>query len=285
MKLINKAIRTFSIILIFYAIMVFVLIVHVIPFTSLLLVIVLITIATLLISIFYSYSIIKPVERLNEQIKKIADSGGMIGVNFCPRFLSNDRNILGTKFDKANHEDIKQAYHLTGGGCSKEEFDAGSQQYYDSLSRLREAMKAAPVSVEYVADHIDHMVNVGGIEAVGLGSDYDGIALTPDRLDDCSKMPNLTAELEQRGYKDDAISTDNQPLIIDKLKALATAEPGCLQVTKTGFRIMGYRISHPDHFPGTHRHVPAIRRESHAASTDSYLPAVSSITESGTEYL
>ena len=73
MKLMNKAIRTFSLILILYAIMVFVLIVHVIPFTSLLLVISLTTIVALLISIFYSYSIIKPVEKLNEQIKKFAD--------------------------------------------------------------------------------------------------------------------------------------------------------------------------------------------------------------------
>lgn len=73
MKLINKAIRTFSIILILYAIIVFILIVHVIPFTSLLLAISLTTIIALLISIFYSYSIIKPVEKLNEQIKKIAE--------------------------------------------------------------------------------------------------------------------------------------------------------------------------------------------------------------------
>ncbi len=72
MKLLNKAIRTLSIILILYAILVFVLIVHVIPFTSLLLAISLITIIALLISIFYSYSIIKPVENLNEQIGKIA---------------------------------------------------------------------------------------------------------------------------------------------------------------------------------------------------------------------
>ncbi|MCK5052138.1 MAG: ATP-binding protein [Candidatus Cloacimonetes bacterium] len=73
MKLINKAIRTFSIILIFYAIIVFILIVHIIPFTSLLLAISLTTIIALLISIFYSYSIIKPVEKLNEQIKRIAE--------------------------------------------------------------------------------------------------------------------------------------------------------------------------------------------------------------------
>ena len=73
MKLINKAIRTLSLIFILYAIIVFILIVHVTPFTSLLLAISVITIIALLISIFYSYYIIKPVERLNEQIKKIAD--------------------------------------------------------------------------------------------------------------------------------------------------------------------------------------------------------------------
>ncbi len=73
MKLLNKAIRTHSIILILYAVMVFVLIVHVIPFTNLLLGIVLITIITLLISIFYSYSIVKPVEKLDKLIKKIAE--------------------------------------------------------------------------------------------------------------------------------------------------------------------------------------------------------------------
>jgi len=73
MKLINKAIRTFTIIFILYAIIIFVLIVHVIPFTSLLLSISLTTIIALLVSIFYSYSIIKPVERLNEKIRKIAE--------------------------------------------------------------------------------------------------------------------------------------------------------------------------------------------------------------------
>ncbi len=73
MKLINKTIRTFFILLILYAIIVFIIIVHVIPFTSLLLAISLTTIIALLISIFYSYSIIKPVEKLNEQIGKIAE--------------------------------------------------------------------------------------------------------------------------------------------------------------------------------------------------------------------
>ena len=73
MKLLNKAIRTFSIIFILYAILVFIIIIYVIPLTSLLLAISLTTIIALLISTFYSYSIIKPVEKLNDQIDKIAD--------------------------------------------------------------------------------------------------------------------------------------------------------------------------------------------------------------------
>ena len=72
MKRINKVIRTFSIIFILYAILVFVIIIHVIPFTNLLLGISLITVVALLISVIYSYHIIKPVEKLNEQIGKIA---------------------------------------------------------------------------------------------------------------------------------------------------------------------------------------------------------------------
>ena len=73
MKLLNKAIRTFSFIFILYAILIFVIVVYVIPFTSLLLAISLTTIIALLISIFYSYSMIKPVEKLIKQIEKIAD--------------------------------------------------------------------------------------------------------------------------------------------------------------------------------------------------------------------
>ena len=73
MKLLNKAIRTFSFIFILYAILIFVIVVYVIPFTSLLLALSLTTIIALLISIFYSYSIVKPVEKLNKQIGKIAD--------------------------------------------------------------------------------------------------------------------------------------------------------------------------------------------------------------------
>ena len=52
-----------------------------------------------------------------------------------------------------------------------------------------------------VADHIDLVVRIAGIEHVGLGSDFDGVGDSlPDGLKDVSQFPNLIAELLRRGY-------------------------------------------------------------------------------------
>ena len=57
-------------------------------------------------------------------------------------------------------------------------------------------------TVEDVADHIDYAVKVAGIDHVGIGSDFDGIAATANGLEDVSKMPSLVAVLLRRGYSD-----------------------------------------------------------------------------------
>jgi membrane dipeptidase len=56
------------------------------------------------------------------------------------------------------------------------------------------------VSYTRIADHIDHIVKVAGIDHVCLGSDYDGIPFLPDGMEDVSKLPLLTVELRRRGY-------------------------------------------------------------------------------------
>ena len=53
-----------------------------------------------------------------------------------------------------------------------------------------------------VADHIDHIVKVAGIDHVGIGSDFDGITMWPVGLDDVSSYPRLTDELLRRGYSE-----------------------------------------------------------------------------------
>jgi membrane dipeptidase len=60
-------------------------------------------------------------------------------------------------------------------------------------------------SVETLVDHIDHIVDLVGVEHVGLGSDFDGIPSTPAGLEDASKMPAITEELVKREYSEDYI--------------------------------------------------------------------------------
>ncbi len=58
-------------------------------------------------------------------------------------------------------------------------------------------------SVATVADHIDHIRDVAGIDHAGIGGDFDGISKTPEGLEDVSTYPVLLAELARRGYSDE----------------------------------------------------------------------------------
>jgi len=60
--------------------------------------------------------------------------------------------------------------------------------------------KSPPANVEDAAAHIDHAAKIGGIDAVGIGSDFDGIENVPVGLEDVSRFPNLTRALLARGY-------------------------------------------------------------------------------------
>jgi membrane dipeptidase len=56
--------------------------------------------------------------------------------------------------------------------------------------------------VKDVADHIEHVVKIAGIDHVGIGGDFDGIDMVPDGLSSVADYPNLFAELIRRGWTD-----------------------------------------------------------------------------------
>jgi membrane dipeptidase len=62
------------------------------------------------------------------------------------------------------------------------------------------AAPAPPTSVSDVADHVDHVREVAGVDAIGIGSDFDGAPTMPAGLEDVSCFPALFAELRERGY-------------------------------------------------------------------------------------
>ncbi len=60
-----------------------------------------------------------------------------------------------------------------------------------------------PATIGDVADHVDHVRDVAGIDRVGIGSDFDGASAMPEGLEDVSSYPALFAELKERGYADE----------------------------------------------------------------------------------
>jgi membrane dipeptidase len=122
-------------------------------------------------------------------LKLLPKNGGVIMVAFVPGFDSpkvNDWNKRQTA-----EQDRLKAAHPNDAAAVKAGVDAWTA-----------ANPMPPATVADVANHIDHIRQVAGIDHIGLGSDFDGITQTIQGLDDVSKYPNLTAELLRRGYSE-----------------------------------------------------------------------------------
>jgi membrane dipeptidase len=68
-----------------------------------------------------------------------------------------------------------------------------------------EGLEDVPATVQQVADHVDHVRAVAGVDHVGIGGDYDGAGAMPEGLEDVSGYPALFTELAARGYTDDEL--------------------------------------------------------------------------------
>lgn len=121
----------------------------------------------------------------DDMIRGMAKKGGVIQINFACDFLSErvrtdspeEKRKLNTKF--------------------------GDDQ--DELRAYVESRFARATLADVVA-HIDHVVKIAGVDAVGLGSDFDGVDCTPVGLEDVSKFPNLTRALLEKGYTPEQIN-------------------------------------------------------------------------------
>ncbi|MCI0416006.1 dipeptidase, partial [bacterium] len=85
-------------------------------------------------------------------------------------------------------------------------------------------------TLQQVADHIDHIRKVAGIDHIGLGSDYDGITTTPTGLEDVSKFPDLLGELLRRGYTKEDI---RKIAGLNVLRALGKTEQVAAELQRT----------------------------------------------------
>lgn len=131
----------------------------------------------------------------DEMIKLLAKKGGVIQLAFASFFLRDDIYQQYTNGEIRIKEYLKQN-KIKSGTDSAWQYE---EQYWKENPLLE-------ATVKDVADHIDHIKNLVGIDYIGLGSDFDGTGgLLPVDLNDVSKYPNLVYELLIRGYSDEDI--------------------------------------------------------------------------------
>lgn len=135
-----------------------------------------------------------PRNMTDNMIRDLADAGGVIQINFYPLFLDGGfGKILSDSGIMERGEDIEQSFIADPSDVAKK----------SAWNRIQDELMALPrPSFKLIADHIDHVVDIAGIDHVGIGSDFDGIEVTPDGLEDISMMPKLFNELRRRGYSE-----------------------------------------------------------------------------------
>jgi membrane dipeptidase len=155
-------------------------------------------------------------QAVNEHSRNVPDdilrlmpgNGGVVMVNFYSGFVVPEaaevvRDMFGVMQElKARH------------GHDDEALEIAWREYWAERPFPRGG-------VGHLVDHIDHIARVAGVDHVGLGSDYDGVSVVPEGLDDVSGYPAITEELVRRGYGEEEIS---KILGGNLLRALGLAE-------------------------------------------------------------
>lgn len=126
----------------------------------------------------------------DDVLASLPANGGVAMATFVPKFVLP---ALG-EWEQEREE------YLRAHGAAE---GVGTEAVREELRGAYEAEHPRPVAtVAVVADHLDHMREVAGIDHVGLGGDFDGVATTTSGLEDVSTYPNLIAELLGRGWSE-----------------------------------------------------------------------------------
>jgi membrane dipeptidase len=158
----------------------------------------------------------------DDVLRLVAANGGVVMVNFFPGYVSEARR----RWDADRAAEVARYNSPPFGGL----YIGQPERARAALAQWERAHPKPPVGIGDVADHIDHIRKVAGVEHVGLGSDFDGIPEAPAGLDGVDKYPALLAELARRGWSDADLGRVAGGNV---LRALARAEEVSLRLRAT----------------------------------------------------
>lgn len=131
----------------------------------------------------------------DEVLKLVAGNGGVVMVNFSRGYVSNAYRLWQAEESAERARLNSPPYGGLLIGRPKEAAAA--------MAAWRKANPEPKVTLSEVADHIDHIAKVAGIDHVGIGSDYDGVDNSlPEGLESVADYPVLLAEMLRRGWSD-----------------------------------------------------------------------------------
>ena len=122
-------------------------------------------------------------------LRRLPKNGGVVMVTFVPAFVSQEV----ADWEKVADAETKRQEAQTSDTVERRRLS----------DEWRAAHPRPPATLAQVANHIDHVRKVAGVDHVAIGSDFDGIEHTPVGLEDVSTFPQLFAELVRRGWSDE----------------------------------------------------------------------------------
>jgi membrane dipeptidase len=128
----------------------------------------------------------------DDVLAMLPKNGGVVMVTFVPGFIS--QAVADWSLKQTAQQQLLRL-----------QFPSNEPYVEAGLERWRADNPEPRATLGQVADHIDHIRKVAGIDHIGLGGDFDGITSVVQGLEDVSKYPDLTAELLRRGYTDDQV--------------------------------------------------------------------------------
>jgi membrane dipeptidase len=161
----------------------------------------------------------------DDVLRTLPKNGGVIQVTFVPDFDSKAAFAWAQRRDSL-FESVRS------------ELDDATE----ARARISAWMQANPqpnANISDVADHIDHVRSIAGIDHIGIGSDFDGIGHGPAGLEDVSTFPVLFAELLRRGYSEADLKKISSQNMMRVMRQVETVAKG-LQAT-TGPRLSDTR--------------------------------------------
>jgi membrane dipeptidase len=132
----------------------------------------------------------------DDQIRRIAARGGVVMINIGSYFL----DPVAVEKGKAGVAALLPDYERL-----KREHAGDPVRLWDEIHKLLDTVPRHRTVWTKAVDHIERVIRVAGPDAVGLGSDFDGIEDPPEGLDDVSFLPRLTGELLRRGHSEETV--------------------------------------------------------------------------------